>query len=87
MLDDLYQEVILDHSKRPRNFHQMDDATRDVEGYNPAVRRQAEAVRENGWRDGPGYQLRGRGLRHLDGLGIVDDRNRKRQIRARKPCS
>ncbi|MFN7993669.1 MAG: SUF system NifU family Fe-S cluster assembly protein [Bryobacteraceae bacterium] len=35
MLHDLYQEVILDHSKRPRNFHQMDDATRRVEGYNP----------------------------------------------------
>ncbi|MGA2131124.1 MAG: Fe-S cluster assembly sulfur transfer protein SufU [Bryobacteraceae bacterium] len=35
MLADLYQEVILDHSKRPRNFHHMDDATRNVEGYNP----------------------------------------------------
>ena len=35
MLEDLYQEVILDHSKRPRNFHQMPDATRRVEGYNP----------------------------------------------------
>jgi nitrogen fixation NifU-like protein len=35
MLDDLYQEVILDHSRRPRNFHQMADATRRVEGYNP----------------------------------------------------
>jgi nitrogen fixation NifU-like protein len=35
MLEDLYQEVILDHSKRPRNFHQMPDATRHVEGYNP----------------------------------------------------
>ena len=35
MLDDLYQEVIIDHSKRPRNFHQMADATRQVDGYNP----------------------------------------------------
>ncbi len=35
MLDDLYQEVILDHSRRPRNFHQMPDATRQVDGYNP----------------------------------------------------
>jgi nitrogen fixation NifU-like protein len=35
MIEDLYQEVILDHSKRPRNFHQMADATRRVEGYNP----------------------------------------------------
>src|ERR1700741_3472301 len=35
MVDDLYQEIILDHSKRPRNHHAMDDATRKAEGYNP----------------------------------------------------
>ena len=35
MLNDLYQEVILDHSKRPRNFHELADATSNVEGYNP----------------------------------------------------
>ncbi len=35
MLNDLYQETIIDHSRRPRNFHAMDDATRRVEGYNP----------------------------------------------------
>ena len=35
MVDDLYQETILDHSKRPRNFHPMDDANRHAEGYNP----------------------------------------------------
>ena len=35
MVDDLYQEIILDHSKRPRNCHAMDNATRKAEGYNP----------------------------------------------------
>lgn len=35
MVHDLYQEIILDHSKRPRNCHAMDDATRKAEGYNP----------------------------------------------------
>ena len=35
MVDDLYQETILDHSKRPRNCHPMQDATRQAEGYNP----------------------------------------------------
>ena len=35
MVDDLYQETILDHSKRPRNFHSMDDANRKADGYNP----------------------------------------------------
>jgi nitrogen fixation NifU-like protein len=34
-LRDLYQEVILDHSKRPRNFHTMPEADRKAEGYNP----------------------------------------------------
>jgi nitrogen fixation NifU-like protein len=35
MVDDLYQEIILDHTKHPRNCHAMDDATRSAEGYNP----------------------------------------------------
>lgn len=35
MIDDLYQETILDHSKRPRNHHGMPDANRRAEGYNP----------------------------------------------------
>lgn len=35
MLRELYQEVILDHNKNPRNFRRMEDATRHVEGYNP----------------------------------------------------
>ncbi len=34
-LRELYQEVILDHNRSPRNFRVMDDAERKVEGYNP----------------------------------------------------
>lgn len=34
-LDALYQEVILDHSKKPRNFGALEDATHEAEGYNP----------------------------------------------------
>lgn len=34
-LRDLYQEVILDHSKRPRNFGELPGANRHAEGYNP----------------------------------------------------
>ena len=33
-LRELYQEVILDHNKNPRNFHIMDDANKTQEGYN-----------------------------------------------------
>lgn len=31
----LYQEVLLDHSKRPRNFRELKEADRRAEGYNP----------------------------------------------------
>ena len=34
-LSDLYQEVILDHSRHPHNYHAMEGATRRAEGYNP----------------------------------------------------
>lgn len=34
-LNDLYQEVILDHNRRPRNFHAIHDASHRAEGYNP----------------------------------------------------
>jgi nitrogen fixation NifU-like protein len=34
-LDELYQEVILDHNKSPRNFRVMAEANRKSEGYNP----------------------------------------------------
>jgi len=34
-LTDLYQEVILDHNKSPRNFRAMEDADRSADGHNP----------------------------------------------------
>lgn len=34
-LRDLYQEVIFDHNRNPRNFRVIDDADRKVEGFNP----------------------------------------------------
>lgn len=34
-LTDLYQELILDHGKRPRNFGEMLDPDREAEGFNP----------------------------------------------------
>jgi nitrogen fixation NifU-like protein len=34
-LEELYQEVILDHNKSPRNFRKIEDADRTVEGFNP----------------------------------------------------
>ena len=34
-LRELYQQVILDHNKKPRNFHKLETATCSAEGFNP----------------------------------------------------
>lgn len=34
-LDDLYQDVIIDHYNRPRNFHRLEAPSVSLEGYNP----------------------------------------------------
>lgn len=34
-LSELYQQVILDHNKKPRNFHKLENANRKAEGFNP----------------------------------------------------
>jgi len=34
-LRDLYQEMLLDHHKRPRNYGKLDGANRRAQGYNP----------------------------------------------------
>jgi nitrogen fixation NifU-like protein len=34
-LSELYQQVILDHNKKPRNFHKIEAANHTAEGFNP----------------------------------------------------
>jgi nitrogen fixation NifU-like protein len=34
-LRELYQQVILDHNRKPRNFRRLDAANRTAEGFNP----------------------------------------------------
>lgn len=34
-LRDLYQQMILDHNRNPRNYRELPAATKRVEGYNP----------------------------------------------------
>ena len=34
-LSELYQQVILDHNKKPRNFRKLEQANHSAEGYNP----------------------------------------------------
>jgi nitrogen fixation NifU-like protein len=57
-LRDLYQEMILDHSKRPRNFGELAGANRRAEGYNPLcgdretvyVRLEGDVLKDVGFR-------------------------------------
>ncbi len=53
-LSELYQQVILDHNKKPRNFRKLEDANRHADGHNPLcgdqltvyLRVEDDAVRE-----------------------------------------
>jgi nitrogen fixation NifU-like protein len=56
-LRELYQEVILDHHRKPRNFRKLPEANKTAEGYNPlcgdrltlALRVDGGVVREVGF--------------------------------------
>ena len=45
-LHDLYQAIILDHNKRPRNYGPLPSATHHAEGYNPLCGDQIEVFLE-----------------------------------------
>ncbi len=53
-LKSLYQEIILDHNKNPRNFRKMENADFTMEGYNPLcgdhytvyIRMEGEKIKE-----------------------------------------
>jgi len=66
-LSELYQQVILDHNKKPRNYRELEDANRISEGHNPLCGDQLTV------------QLRRVRLRHLEGFGQHDDAGRPRQ--------
>tara|TARA_B100000949_G_C13832989_1_gene265290 strand:- start:124 stop:444 length:321 start_codon:yes stop_codon:yes gene_type:complete len=34
-LGELYQEILLEHNSKPRNFRRLEQATQSAEGYNP----------------------------------------------------
>ena len=73
-LRDLYQEVILDHSKRPRNFRALAGAEPQGRGLQPALRRPGDGLPRARRRRAAGRRLPGRRLRDLDRLGLDDDR-------------
>ena len=73
-IDELYQTIILDHSKRPRNFGDLPPPAVKGEGYNPSCGDEiAVFVGESTAgtiRTDPIYRP---GMRHLHGLHIDDD--------------
>jgi hypothetical protein len=66
-LSDLYQEVILDHNRRPRNFHALADANHSDRGLQSALRRSPDAVSQGGRGRRHGRVVRGRGVRDFEG--------------------
>lgn len=56
-LQDLYQEVVLDHGKRPRNFREVEGANARADGYNPlcgdqltvTMRMEGDVIRDIGF--------------------------------------
>ena len=72
-LAELYQNVILEHNRSPRNYRVMEGADRRAEGNNPLcgdsltvwVKLDGEVISD--------VELSGHGLRHLTRLGIADD--------------
>src|SRR2546421_536591 len=55
-LSELYQQVILDHNKKPRNFQRLEGANRSAEGFNPLCGDQLKVylrMDEGGVRDYP----------------------------------
>ncbi len=72
-LTDLYQEVILDHNKSPRNFGAIEDADRTADGHNPLCGDQLRVYLVLDGEIVRGHQVRGVGVCDLEGFGFTDD--------------
>ena len=73
-IEELYQEVILDHSRRPRNFGELADAAVRVHGDNPACGDEIHLGVKFDAQWGPGgYQIHRPRLRDQPGVGVIDD--------------
>ena len=76
-LTDLYQEVILDHNRRPRNFRALDGASHHAEGYNPLCGDRLQLYLQVDGDVITDVGVPGIGLRDLEGVGVADDRRVK----------
>ena len=71
-LRDLYQEVIIDHSRRPRNFRELGNTAHRAQGYNPLCGDQVTVYLELENDVAERQHLRERGSR-LEGLAQHED--------------
>ena len=78
-LRELYQDIILDHGRHPRNFHALEHPTHLAQGPQPAVRRPGDGLPRGRRRPHRRCQLRGARLRDLDRGGLADDRGAEGQ--------
>ena len=78
-LRDLYQDVILEHSKAPRNFREPACRESQGGGIQSALRRSLHDFHHARWRQDSGHQLSRLGLRDFEGFGFDDDANAQRQ--------
>ena len=87
-LDDLYQEVILDHNKSPRNFRVIDNANHQAEGFNPLCGDHVTVYLSSTMAD-QRHQFSRLGLCDFQGVGVDDDGGAQRQKRERslRTCS
>ena len=62
-LGDLYQEILLEHNRRPRNFRTVDGATHQADGFNPLcgdqITLQLKVVADTGVVSDVGFQGHG----------------------------
>ena len=72
-LRELYQEMILDHGRAPRNFGRIEDCTHHADGHNPLCGDTVNVfliVKDGVVED---VRFRRPWLRHLDGVELPDD--------------
>jgi len=80
---DLYREVIVDHSKRPRNFRPLEGANRKVEGFNPLCGDKITIYLKIENDKVADISFVGSGCANLDGLRVAAHREPERQIAGR----
>ena len=78
-LRELYQEVILEHSKAPRNYRELATANHKAEGYNPLCGDHFTVYLDLEGDSIQRHRLPGLRLRDFQGVGVHDDAEREGQ--------